>query len=117
MLSCRSCIVALVAVVNFAALPLAAQPGKVANIAGTQWSGPDSNGSFYTYYFERNGRLTYRSPSGTYRNGTWAQNCDMVYFEMNDGYCEHIGDIRGNTMRGLAGNVTGAMWLWDATKD
>ena len=38
-----------------------AEPEKEDSLAGTTWSGPDSDGDDFVYTFEPNGKLSYKS--------------------------------------------------------
>ena len=73
-----------------APIPKDARP-KVESLAGTTWSGPDSDGDDFVYTFEKDGTLSYKSPTGTYNNGKWKQSWASVYFETNDHYSEYLG--------------------------
>jgi hypothetical protein len=116
-----TCVVALALAVLIAA-PLGAaprrdRPPKVAPVAGTTWSGTTSDGSAYVFNFEPDGTLSYTSPTGSYRNGTWTQSGAVVSFEMNNHYADYRGEIRGETMTGQARNVTGLEWTWKVTRE
>ena len=88
-------------------------PDVVLSLEGTVWAGTDSHGSHYTFRYQRGGVLSYTSPSGTFRNGTWRQSGTAVYMEMNRRYAEYRGEVRGGRIVGRAGNVTGLRWTWD----
>jgi pimeloyl-ACP methyl ester carboxylesterase len=88
-------------------------PGSV---AGTTWAGTDSYGHHYVFSYLPGGILRYTSPSGTFNNGTWRQNGDRVYMEMNDRYSQHEGVIRGSKMSGAARNVKGDRWTWSVER-
>lgn len=90
---------------------------RMDSLAGTTWSGPDSDGDDYVYTFEMDGTLSYKSPTGSYKNGTWKQFGNAVYFETNNRYSEHLGEISGKTMKGRAWNTASHAWTWKATLD
>ena len=90
---------------------------RVTSLAGTTWSGTDSEGDYYVFTFEKDGTLAYRSPSGSYRNGKWTQFEDTVYFQMNDHYSEYLGRINGNTIQGTAWNQNERKWQWKVSKN
>src|SRR5437879_543160 len=58
------------------------------SVEGTEWSmkgeGPEK--SDMSYRFESGGVLNYRHDGHEYRNGTWKQDGDNLYFEINKGY-------------------------------
>jgi len=88
----------------------------VESVAGTTWAGTDSDGDHYEYTFEPDGTLSYTSPTGTYRNGTWKQSGSTISFETNGRYAEYDGEISGKSIRGVARNTAGHTWTWEATK-
>lgn len=90
---------------------------RIVPLAGTTWSGTDSDGDHYVFTFEQDGTLAYKSPTGSYRNGKWKQFRNAVYLEMNDRHSEYLGEIDGNTIRGKAWNVKRRAWLWKVTRD
>ena len=106
-----------VTVTPVGAAPRRDPPPKAEPLAGTTWSGTDSDGAHYVFTFEPDGTLAYTSPTGSYRNGTWKQSGAAVSFEMNNHYSDYHGEIRGNTIAGRAGNVAGREWTWKVTKD
>jgi hypothetical protein len=97
------------------AAPRAGQ-GAADSLAGTVWAGADSDGDAYTFEFRAGGLLHYVSPTGTYDNGTWAQEGDRVTMEMNHHYSDYEGLIRGRRIEGKARNTAGAAWTWSAEK-
>jgi hypothetical protein len=86
------------------------------SLAGTTWAGPETDGEFTTYTFEQDGTLAYKYSNGHYRNGTWRQSGNTIYFEMNKRYAEYQGEISGDTMKGRAWNITKKKWMWQATQ-
>ncbi len=86
------------------------------SIAGTVWSGKDSDGALYEYRFRKDGALHYQSPTGFWKNGSWKQRGNRVYMETNNRYTERQGTIQGNRMSGKARNIKGAHWTWQASK-
>jgi hypothetical protein len=89
----------------------------IASLAGTTWSGTDSDGDYYVFTFEPDGTLAYRSPTGSYRNGKWGQYASAVYMEMNDHYSEYLGEISGDVIQGKAWNKPGRSWKWTVTRN
>ena len=96
---------------------LNARAQSVINVSGTTWVGTDSDGDYYEYYFQTDGALYYKNPSGLFRNGTWKQNGSSIYMETNDKYSEYQGRISGTHMEGNAWNVKDRTWNWKADKN
>lgn len=98
--------------VLFASVP---QPEPVATISlipkleGTTWMG-DGVVAPTTYMFDKNGVLQYSYNGNTYRNGTWKQDGEALYWECNNKYCEFKGKIEGVEIAGRAWNVRGGKW-------
>jgi 20S proteasome alpha/beta subunit len=86
------------------------------SLAETVWAGNDSEGKYYVYKFQSNGKLDYTSPTGSFSNGKWSQHNSSVYFHMNDHYSEYLGVVKGNRMVGKAWNIAGYKWTWKVTK-
>lgn len=86
------------------------------SVSGTTWSGTDSDGEYNEYHFQPDGTLHYKIPSGFWTNGTWKQNGDSIYLEMNNRFSELDGIIRNNTMEGNGNNEEGHVWTWKAKK-
>jgi len=91
-----------------------ARAQSVINVSGTTWVGTDSDGDYYEYSFQANGVLSYKSPSGSYTNGTWTQNGSSIYMETNNKYSEYQGRITGTHMEGNAWNIKDKKWNWVA---
>jgi hypothetical protein len=102
----------LVALVAFGSAPrVAADDEKPPSVEGTEWVGPDLPEQFVTTYrFEKGGKLVYHYNGTTYDNGTWKQDGDKVYFEVNDKYREAKLKIKGDTLSGDSWNTTGKKW-------
>ncbi len=86
------------------------------SVSGTTWVGTDSGGDYYEYYFQADGALFYKSPSGFWTNGTWKQDGDSIYMETNNKYSEYQGRISGTHMEGKAWNIKNKEWTWVADK-
>jgi len=91
-----------------------ARAQSVINVVGTTWVGTDSDNDYYEYTFLASGVLQYKSPSGTWTNGTWKQDGDAIWFETNHRYSEYQGNISGTHMEGRAWNIKGRKWTWVA---
>lgn len=87
----------------------------VVDIAGTTWSGMDifiTNLVPYQYIFHADGILEYRYQGNIYKNGTWRQEGDTVYMEMNNHFADRVGRISGDQMEGKGWNKKGQKWEW-----
>lgn len=97
--------------------PWRPQAGTAEPIEGTVWSGTDSDGDLYTYYFNVGGQLSWDSPSGTDNTtGTWRQKGNILYMETNGLFAEWEGAITGDQMEGRAWNTAGHTWSWSADR-
>ena len=85
------------------------------NVEGTMWEGNTDRGVFIVR-FERGGMLCYTSPSGTFRNGTWTQNGNVILLEMNGHYADYRGEMRGDRILGEASNKPGMKWNWNVKR-
>ncbi len=86
------------------------------SVSETTWEGKDSDGEYSTYNFLTEGILHYEIPSGSWQNGTWKQDGNKIYYEMNNKFSEQYGTIRGNKMKGTGHNIEGHEWTWNARK-
>ncbi len=90
--------------------------GAVASIAGTSWNAIETIGFTDVFDFLSDGRLHYTCDGKDYINGTWKQDGDTVYIEMNNKFTEYNGLITGTHIEGTAHNVRGKNWTWKADK-
>jgi hypothetical protein len=90
--------------------------GVVASLAGTSWTvvETDTEGSRDIFNFLADGTLSYSYQNGSYTNGTWKQDGDSIYIEMNHKFVEYQGRITGTHIEGTASNVKGNHWTWTA---
>jgi len=110
----------MIVVALFAFVPAVATSGvkpdvMTNSVAGTTWEGPESSGERTSWTFEEDGTLSYKTRNGTYRNGTWTQSGNSIYWETNKRYAQYVGQINGNTMQGRAWNRN-MKWTWQTTK-
>jgi hypothetical protein len=96
--------------------PAAPSAAQVINVAGTTWAGTGSDGRYIEYYFQVDGSLHYRSPTGFWKNGTWKQHKSAIYMETNNRFSERLGMITGTQMEGQAWNSRDEKWTWKAEK-
>jgi hypothetical protein len=91
------------------------RPVIAVSVEGTEWSmngeGPDRWN--ITYRFERGGVLSYGYNGANYRNGTWRQTGDEIYFEVNQKYRECRLTLRGDRLEGESWNKAGRRWMTD----
>jgi hypothetical protein len=93
----------------------ACQSGNPPSIAGTKWTGKESDGEELTCEFQSGGTLRYTDPDASrdiYRDGTWRQDGASIYMEINHKYAEYRGQIAGTRMSGTAKNIKGESWTW-----
>jgi hypothetical protein len=88
----------------------------VTPLDGTAWRGENYEGALQLEFLV-GGILRYTSFNGTFSNGTWHQEANLVTFEMNSHYADYTGHIRGSQMSGAAHNSTGRTWDWAATRE
>lgn len=80
-------------------------------LMGTTWVGhSDAVDAEMTVRFEPGGVLEYRYRSQTFRNGTWTQKGEEVYFETNKKYWEFKGRMKGRVITGRSWNCQGGRW-------
>ncbi|MGA2632609.1 MAG: hypothetical protein ABSF16_00075 [Terracidiphilus sp.] len=86
----------------------------VPSLVGTSWNVAETDGDNDVFTFVADGTLHYFDGKKNYENGTWKQDGDSIYIEMNNKYCQYQGRISGMHMEGRAWNVTGKNWTWVA---
>ncbi len=87
---------------------------EAASVAGTTWAGTDSAGDYIEYHFQADGALHYKTPTRFWKNGSWKQNKNVIYMEMNNKHTEYNGVIKSNRMEGNAWNIKGHRRTWEA---
>ena len=88
--------------------------GTAASVAGSSWNVIETDGDKDIFTFMADGSLHYWDGKKDYANGTWKQDGDSIYIEMNNKFCEYQGRITGTHMEGKAWNVKGKNWTWVA---
>ena len=88
----------------------------VTPLHGTKWQGENFEGAL-TLEFLVGGILRYTTPNGTWTNGTWHQDANVITFEMNAHYADYTGRLRGTRMTGTGHNRTGRTWDWSAARE
>jgi outer membrane biogenesis lipoprotein LolB len=94
--------------------PPAFANGAAASLAGTSCYVIETNGDRDIFNFVADGTLSYSYQNGSYTNGTWKQDGDSIYIEMNNKFVEYRGRITGSHIEGTASNVKGKNWTWIA---
>lgn len=96
---------------------------RAGSIEGQMWSGTDSDGDFYEFYFLKGGQLRYSSRGPGQDVGTmyedegdvWAQNGNVVIMTINN-YSSYVGLKEEGRITGDAWNVAGRRWTWDVKR-
>ena len=91
---------------------LASAKSEPSGVSGTIWTGMESDGDYYEFFFMSDGNLHYKSPTGFWTVATWKQDGNKIYMEFNNRYAEREGTIQGNRMEGDGWNVMGKRWTW-----
>lgn len=87
---------------------------RAVTLAGTKWSGRDSDGDLWEIEFTSDGHLQQiTNRRGPASSGTWKLEDDAIYIEVNNRYAEYKGIVRGNIMEGTAANANGHKWRWN----
>jgi hypothetical protein len=93
-------------------------------LAGTTWSGTDSDGDFYEFTFLSGGQIRYRTNTGRTQIVTFQKRGDVwrqkgarltMYLgrtKVGRPYSTYVGNIRDNEISGRASNVRGRHWTW-----
>jgi hypothetical protein len=84
------------------------------NVAGTSWTVVETDGDNDIFNFLADGTLSYSYQNGSYTNGTWKQDGDSIYIEMNHKFVEYHGRITGTHIEGTASNIKKKNWTWTA---
>ena len=99
---------------DFDQMRRAASGDTTLDLTGSVWDYRQSDGKKGFYRFEANGSLRYKELSDIERGGTWRQDGNAIYMEMNNRFCEFIGTTTGTRIEGEAHNVNGVKWSWYA---
>lgn len=83
------------------------------SVAETVWSGSSDTQAYVEFHFRKDGTLDFKSDQGFWpRAGTWKQDNQSIYIEMNNRFAEYKGVISGLFMHGRGSNVQGLEWNW-----
>jgi hypothetical protein len=86
-------------------------------LEGTTWSGTDSDGDHFTFTFDKEGKLMYKSAKEPSGKGTWKQFGNALYYESNEHFSEALGEIRDGRIEGRSWNKKKHVWSWSLTRD
>lgn len=89
--------------------PLKAPSEFFLDIRGTSWVGQDFVPN-YQMTFKADGTLSYGYKGKLNHGGSWIQQGNSVYFEINKKYREFKGSVDADTLQGESWNVTGKRW-------
>jgi hypothetical protein len=109
-------VIALAVGPSWAAPKLKPKAPEPPALAGT-WTGLNYEKHTMTVEFRAGGEMVYSYNGATYRNATWTQDGDKVYFEMNMKYCEFHGKLSGDSVEGESHNVAGLRWSTSLTRN
>lgn len=93
------------------------EKSQAVNLAGTTWSGSDSDGENYTFTFRTDGTILYKSDKETIEKGEWKQYRYAVYYTANKGFVQALGEIVDGKIEGKSWNVKNNSWFWKMTRN
>ncbi len=109
-----SALLVLAVVLSVPAFAQTSNSPAVPSLAGSSWNVAETDGDNDVFTFMADGSMHYFDGKNNYTNGTWKQDGDSIYIEMNNKFCEYQGRISGTHMEGKAWNVKGHNWTWVA---
>lgn len=87
------------------------------DLTGSIWEETDKYGNHTVYEFFENGFLLHKKDSWNHKNkGKWSQQGESISIEINKGYANYSGTVRGDDISGNASNVKGLKWKWRFTR-
>jgi hypothetical protein len=96
-----------------APVPKSLRP-KAPNLVGTTWVSDEDEVKLgvIEYTFHEGGKLTWRNRNGTqvWTEGSWTQEGDHLYWEVNQKYVDYNADFAGGQFEGLAVNKNNLRW-------
>ncbi len=92
------------------------QPSRTIHLAGTTWSGSDSDGEEFSFRFGDDGKVDALRPNKETKTGTFTIKGDTVTVEIGNRFSTYVGKISGEQMEGSASNVRGLKWTWKLRK-
>ena len=105
--------------VSSAPVPKAVKAKKTPAVEGTTWIAEHTASDLgrIDYTFLPDGKLSYRYANGTvYTEGSWKQDGEQLYFEVNGRYAEYTVTYRDGQFTGDAKNVVGKTWTLTMTR-
>ena len=85
-------------------------PPLYINLTGTTWYGWTYERDHMALTFEAGGKIRWSHSGNSYTTGSWSQDGNAVYIEMNKKYCEFKGHIQGDAITGGWSNIVGTRW-------
>lgn len=86
------------------------------SISETSWQGKDLWGRPIVLYFSGDGRLAYKTGNGIFTDGTWQQNDDNVYLEINKKFVEQRGVLKDDELTGDGVTQRGYKGSWSVKR-
>jgi hypothetical protein len=87
---------------------------KAPNVAGTMWVSDETavDLGVLEYTFHEGGKLTWKRTDGdqVWTAGTWKQEGDHLYWEVNERYVDYNTDFNGGRFEGGAVNKNNLKW-------
>lgn len=105
----------LVVVIIGSLISLYKTTSNTPSVAGTTWSVNETGKKFIEYNFSPDGSVHYWS-NRYWRNGTWKQEGERVYMDVNSGYAQYVGSMSESVMTVSAKNIEGKEWAWSMRK-
>lgn len=81
------------------------------DLAGSTWSGKDSDGEAFSFKFLENGEVDFIRDKET-RKATWKIEGDKLIISVNKGFSTYVGLLNGEQIDGTATNIKGMRWNW-----
>jgi hypothetical protein len=93
-----------------AAPRLPAEKNKVRSLIGTTWTGISFEKREMVFEFQADGKVAVTYNGAPVANAGWKQDGEAIYFQLNMGYCEFDGKLKGDRIEGGCHNVAGLQW-------
>ena len=90
--------------------------GATENLSGTQWVCTETHKSLgdWTFLLRSDGVVEYAHNNAKQDNGKWYQEGSTIFMEFNGKFAQYRGTILGKSMAGVAQNINGDEWTWEA---
>lgn len=80
-------------------------------ISRTLWCGHTAEGAFMVLNFCDDGTMTMSYNGSVITKATWTQNGNLIYYQVNDRFCEFHGKFDGKIINGESNNLLGQRWV------